>query len=69
MKGFKKIESIDDIMPGQAILGLNGYFGELVSITPKGKYSVRYDIDYYGEPRTYFSKKSFAEFFLIKEEK
>lgn len=67
MKGFKKIESIDDIKPGQVVVNINGYFGELASITPKGKYSVRYDIDDMGEPRTYFSKKTFSQFFLIKE--
>jgi len=67
MKGFKKIESIDEVKPGQVIVNINGYFGVLASITPKGKYSVRYDIDYMGEPRSYFSKKTFSEFFLIEE--
>lgn len=67
MKGFKEIESIESIAPGQIVRNTNGLFGELVSITPKGKYSVRYDIDDMGEPRSYFSKKEFSQFFLIKE--
>ena len=36
MKDFKKIESIDAIAPGQEVLNINGLFGVLESITPKG---------------------------------
>ena len=55
--------------PGTNIVSGKGLFGTLASITPSGKYSVRYDVDYAGEPRTYFSKESFAEFFLIDARK
>jgi hypothetical protein len=60
---MKQEEIKEEIEVGSDILSENGYFGTLMSITPKGRYSVRYDIDYWGEPRSYFTKKQFYSFF------
>ena len=38
-------------------------YGKLMSITNSGMYSVRFDIDEYDEPRTYYTKKQFYNSF------
>lgn len=51
---------------GSNLLKRNGLFATLSTITPKGKYGVRFDVDYYGEPKTYFSPEAFESNFLVK---
>ena len=52
-----------EIKVGSNIVSSSGLFATLMSITPKGAYSVVFDIDYWGEPRSYYSKKQFYSIF------
>lgn len=54
-----------NVKPGDDIVNGNGLFGTLLSITPSGKYSVRYDIDSCGEKPTYFTAEKFSSHFLV----
>jgi hypothetical protein len=53
----------EEIKVGSNIVSTSELFATLKSITPKGKYSVVFDIDYWGEPRSYFTKKQFYSIF------
>jgi hypothetical protein len=69
-EGWERIDlKKGNVNPGDNIVNGNGAFGTLMSITPKGKYSVRFDMDYDGEPRTRFEKEKFESFFLVDKRK
>jgi len=49
----------EEIEIGSDIFYNDVFYGTLMSITPKGMYSVRWVLDNKGEPRTYFTKEQF----------
>lgn len=68
--GWEKVNLTENnTQIGDNICSLNGMFATLMSITPKGLYSVSYDADYAGEPRTYFTPERFEQSFLVDKRK
>jgi len=65
--GFEPINlKSKNVKIGDTIANRNVMFGTLQTISKKtGKYGVRFDIDYWGEPLTYFNPDQFEEFFLV----
>lgn len=54
-----KAKEIKEIKVGSDILYDGAVYGKLMSITPKGMYSIKWDMDEWGQPRTYFTKEQF----------
>jgi|15BtaG_2_1085339.scaffolds.fasta_scaffold02010_4 hypothetical protein len=64
--GWEKINLNEgNVTLGDNIVNGNGCFGTLKKITKKGKYAVRFDMDYSDEPLTKFSPAKFERFFLV----
>lgn len=59
--------STGNVKPGDEIVNLNDLFGTLLKITKKGKYVVRYEIDYADEPASKYTAAEFERFFLVKK--
>ena len=58
--GWEKINLNEgNVTLGDNIVNGNGCFGTLKKITKKGKYAVRFDMDYSDEPLTKFSPAKF----------
>jgi hypothetical protein len=64
--GWEKVNLNEgNVNIGDNIVNGNGCFGTLAKITKKGKYAVRFDMDYSDEPLTKFSPAQFERFFLV----
>ena len=59
--------STGNVKPGDEIVNLNDLFGTLLKISKKGKYVVRYEIDYDDEPASKYTAAEFERFFLVKK--
>lgn len=64
--GFVPVDlKAGNVQIGDNIANSNMCFGELVNITKKGNYMVRFDMDYYDEKPTRFTAQEFESFFLV----
>jgi hypothetical protein len=66
--GFVPVDlKAGNVQVGDNLANNNMCFGELVKITAKGKYVVRFDMDYADEKPIRFGSEEFERFFLVKK--
>ena len=56
-----------NVKVGDSIANNNMIFGELIKITKKGNYVVRFDMDYADEKPSKFPPVEFERFFLVNK--
>ena len=56
-----------NVKVGDSIANNNMIFGELIKITKKGNYVVRFDMDYADEKPSKFPPEVFERFFLVNK--
>ena len=58
------------VQKGSDVVNLSGYFGTVKTINKStGTYGIRFDVDHYGDPLSFFTADEFEKFFLVDRRK